>query len=110
MPRIELPVDEVQLYDRWFEVSMRVYAEVMRMKTRSEQLAHLEKYTCGDIVKLMLDGEDYSEAIWKHVRTPISKTVVGIDEIKENVDLERSIEENSGYNIIKVCPKDGDHQ
>lgn len=55
-------------YQRWFDVAMRVYSEVMSMETRKEQAVYLQKYDCRDIVFRMLDGKEYSELIWKRLK------------------------------------------
>lgn len=55
-------------YQRWFDVAMRVYSEVMEIETRKDQALHLQKYDCKDIVFRMLDGKEYSEIIWKRLK------------------------------------------
>lgn len=55
-------------YARWFDLSMRVYAEVMELKTRKEQALELQKYDCKDIVFRLLDGKEYEDAIWKRLK------------------------------------------
>lgn len=55
-------------YQRWFDVALRVYGEVIGFDTRKEQAKHLEKYDCRDIVFRMLDGKQYDDAIWKKLK------------------------------------------